>query len=91
MTAGKRATITAVLGETYPRSAAVVMSKGPSPVCVFSIQQDGATSRTHYYERAIMLLKRAVLLRILAPHLVKTDNMIADLHTKAVEKGAYFR
>lgn len=64
---------------------------GDNRALYLSVQQDGATSRTRYYERAIMLLKRAVLLRILAPYLVGTDNMIADMHTKAVEKGAFVR
>ena len=64
---------------------------GDNRALYLSVQQDGATSRTRYYERAITLLKRATLLRILNPYLVTTDNMIADMHTKAVEKSAYFR
>lgn len=53
------------------------------------VQQEGATSRTRYYERAIMLLKRAVLLLILRPLLVSTDFMFADMFTKAVEKSSF--
>ena len=53
------------------------------------ITQDGATSRTRYYERATMLIKRAVLMLMLFPYLVKTDKMIADMFTKALDKGSF--
>ena len=56
-----------------------------------SVQQDGATSRTRYYERCTEMLKRAVLLLVLVPRLVKTDDMIADIFTKAVEKGSFVK
>ena len=49
----------------------------------------GASARTRYYERAVLLLKRAVLLLIMAPHLVTTDNMLADVFTKATDKGMF--
>jgi len=63
---------------------------GDNQALFTSIQQEGATSRTRYYERAIMLIKRAVLLRLLAPFLVGTNQMIADMFTKAVEKASFF-
>ena len=56
-----------------------------------SVQQVGASSRTRYYERAVQLFKRAVLLLIMVPHLVTTDKMIADLFTKAVERVAFIK
>ena len=43
------------------------------------VQQEGASARTRYYERAVLLLKRAVLLLIMTPYLVTTDNMLADV------------
>ena len=55
------------------------------------IQQDGAPSRTRYYERATMLIKRAVMLLLFYPYLVKTTDMVADIFTKALEKGAFVR
>ena len=55
------------------------------------ITNDGATSRTRYFERATLLIKRAVLLRILAPKYVTTHYMIADMFTKALEKNNYVR
>jgi hypothetical protein len=56
-----------------------------------SVQQVGASSRTRYYERAVMLFKRAVLLLIVEPFLVSTDQMIGDIFTKAVERGAFVK
>ena len=53
------------------------------------LQQEGASARTRYYERAILLLKRAVLLLIMTPYLVTTDNMLADVFTKATDKGTF--
>ena len=47
------------------------------------ISQEGATPRTRYYERATLLIKRAVLMLLLIPHLVATRFMIADIFTKA--------
>ena len=55
------------------------------------VTQEGATSRTRYYERATMLIKRAVLMLLLQPYLVPTTSMIADLFTKALEKGQYLK
>ena len=39
----------------------------------------------------ILLLKRAVLLLIFRPFLVTTQNMIADVMTKATDKGTYMK
>ena len=54
-------------------------------------QQLGSTARTRYYERAVLLFKRAVLLLILSPYLVKIDQMMADIFTKATEKAIFIR
>ena len=53
------------------------------------ITQEGATSRTRYYERATMLIKRAVLMLLLVPLFISTKHMIADIFTKAVDKGSF--
>ena len=55
------------------------------------VQQEGASVRTRYYERATMLIKRAVMLLIFRPYLVKTTEMIADIFTKATDKGTFFK
>ena len=55
------------------------------------VQQDGASVRTRYYERAVLLVKRAVLLLILEPMLIGTDSMTADIMTKPLERTAFFR
>ena len=64
---------------------------GDNKALYTSVQQIGATSRTRYYERAVLLFKRAVLLLILVPYLVTTDNMLADIFTKSVERGTFVR
>ena len=53
------------------------------------VQQEGASVRTRYYERATLLIKRAVMLLIVKPYLVKTENMLADIFTKSTDKGTY--
>jgi hypothetical protein len=55
------------------------------------VQQDGATSRTRYYERATMLIKRAVMLLLFFPYLIRTSDMTADVFTKALEKGLFVK
>ena len=38
-----------------------------------------------------MLIKRAVLLLLFFPYLVKTSDMTADIFTKALEKGLFVK
>ena len=70
---------------------------GPTPMLgdnqahFTSVQQEGASSRTRYYERCTEMLKRGVLLLVFAPYLIKTDFLIADLFTKALDKAAFSR
>ena len=54
-------------------------------------QQVGSSARTRYYERAVLLFKRAVLLLILTPLQVDTRNMIADVFTKSTDKATFTR
>ena len=69
--------------------------RGPTPLLGDNlamntiIQQDGASSRTRYYERATLLVKRAVLLLLFRPYLVKTSEMLADIFTKPLDKGTF--
>ena len=51
------------------------------------VQQDGATQRTRYYERALLLVKRAVLLLIMVPFLLRTNgsDMISMRFDDAVD------
>ena len=56
-----------------------------------NVQKEGASTRTRYYERATLLIKRAVLLLILKPYLVSTQYMLADIFTKATEKATFIR
>ena len=53
-------------------------------------QQTGSTARTRYYERAVLLFKRAVLLLILSPRQVSTHEMVADMFTKPMRNANDF-
>lgn len=64
---------------------------GDNRALYLSSQQDGASTRTRYYERATLLFKRAVLLLILKPMLVSDENMVADILTKATEKAKFIK
>ena len=55
------------------------------------VTNEGATSRTRYYERATLLIKRAVLMLLLNPLIVATHYMVADMFTKALEKSSFIR
>ena len=55
------------------------------------IQKDGASARTRHYERATVFVKYAVLKLFVKPFLISTDHMIADVFTKAADKGMFLR
>ena len=55
------------------------------------MHQEGASTRTRYYERATLFIKRAVQLLVFLPYLIKTTDMIADIFTKACEKGTFIK
>ena len=55
------------------------------------IQQEGASSRTRYFERATLLIKRAVLLLLVQPYLIATQYMIADIFTKALPRDTFVK
>ena len=70
---------------------------GPTPILGDNqamydlVHKHGATVRTRYFERATLLVKRAVMLLIVAPYLIATDMMVADIFTKPLEKATYVR
>ena len=55
------------------------------------VHKEGATARTRYFERATTLIKRAVQLLIYTSFLVRTENMIADILTKATDQSTFVR
>ena len=55
------------------------------------IDKEGASVRTRYYERAILLLKRATMLLIFQPVLISTNDMLADIFTKATDKASFVK
>ena len=50
------------------------------------ITKPGSTQRTRYFERATMLVKRLFAMRIITPVLIRTDDMVADILTKALQR-----
>ena len=71
--------------------AAATPTLGDNKAMYTLVTQEGATTRTRYYERATLLIKRAVLMLLLAPYLIATQFMIADIFTKALEKGSFIK
>ena len=55
------------------------------------VQKHGATVRTRYFERATLLVKRAVMLLVAKAFLIDDESMIADIFTKACEKAKFIR
>jgi hypothetical protein len=55
------------------------------------ITKPGSTQRTKYFERATLLVKRLFMLHVVAPILIRTDDMMADALTKAVHRDKFFR
>ena len=78
-------------GHVFRPVAAATPTLGDNQAMYRMVTQEGATSRTRYYERATMLIKRAVLMLLLQPYLIGTTNMIADLFTKALDKGQFYK
>ena len=68
-------------GQKIYGPTAILSDLGDNKAVYEMVQVEGASVRTRYYERAILLLKRAVLLLILKPFLVTTDYMLADILT----------
>ena len=53
------------------------------------VTQEGATSRTRYYERATMLIKRAVLMLLLQPYLIGTTNWSRTCSRRRLTRGSF--
>jgi len=45
-----------------------------------------STPRTRYFERSTMLVKRLFAMHVITPMLIGTDDMIADIFTKALHR-----
>ena len=71
--------------------------KGPTPILGDNqaardiIVNPGATSRTRYFERATMLVKRLYMLLIVVPYLIGTWFMTADIFTKPLDRATFER
>ena len=53
------------------------------------VMEPGATARTKYYERAVLIVKRLYTLLVVSPFLILTKFMIADVFTKALDRDAF--
>ena len=53
------------------------------------VKKPGATARTKYYERAVLIVKRLYTLLVVSPFLVLTKFMVADIFTKALDRDAF--
>ena len=67
------------------------MLLGDNSAMMDIIKKDGTTSRSRYFERTTMLVKYAVLRLLIATQLVSTNDMMADVFTKAVDKDTFLR
>ena len=71
--------------------AAATPTLGDNKAMYTLVTQEGATTRTRYYERATLLIKRAVLMLLLAPYLIATQFMIADIFTKSLRERLFYQ
>ena len=66
-------------------------SLGDNSACYELVQKEGSSQLTRHFERAIAAVKYAVQMLMIVPVLVKTDAMIADVFTKAVDEETFHR
>ena len=55
------------------------------------LNQEGASVRTRYFERATLFIKRAVQLLVFTARLVRTTECVADIFTKATDKSTFVK
>ena len=53
------------------------------------ITKPGSTQRTRHFERTTLLVKRLFMLRVVQPVLIRTDDMIGDIFTKALPREKF--
>jgi hypothetical protein len=67
------------------------MLLGDNSAMIDLINKDGTTSRSRYFERATMLVKYAVIRLLVTVKLISTNDMMADIFTKAVDKDTFLK
>ena len=55
------------------------------------IVKPGSAQRTRYFERAALLVKRLYMQHVVAPIVIRTDDMAADVFTKALPRDKFAR
>ena len=84
-------------GTSIPISAICKEAEGPGVLLVDNaaltdhVKKEAPSQRTRHFERATMLVKWAVMRLLVKLYLVKTEYMIADIFTKAVDKETFQR
>ena len=66
-------------------------SLGDNSACHQLVQKEGSSQATRHFERAIAAVKYAVMMLFIAPLLVPTKEMIADVFTKATDEETFHR
>ena len=66
-------------------------SLGDNSACHQLVQKEGSSQATRHFERAIAAIKYAVMMLIIRPMLVPTEQMIADVFTKATDEKTFHR
>jgi hypothetical protein len=64
---------------------------GDSQACRDQAIKEGSTKRNRHFDRATQLFKRLFMLDVIAPWLVKTAFMVADILTKATDKDTFYK
>ena len=64
---------------------------GDNKACRDVIVKPGATKLTNYFERTIMFIKLLYMRCVLAPFLIGTDYMVADIFTKALPRDKFYK
>ena len=68
----------------------LMMSGEPLPSQLMWVCTRTPSSRTRYFERATLIVKRLYMKCVVAPWLVPTKFMVADIFTKMLDRDAFF-
>ena len=84
-----------VLGDLFMEKGGIPMSPIPvvtdSEATYHGSENPGATGRTRHYERWLFYLRELAMNMAIKVIHTKTSNMMADVFTKAVDKGTFIR
>ena len=55
------------------------------------IVKEGSSKLSRHYDRAVAIVKRFFMVDVIAPWLVSTHMMVADIFTKALDKDTFYK